>query len=206
RHMPPARRNPFHRSAHDDRVRAGLREPAGRRPGAMTVPARGEVVIDDRYYILASSVAADLPKLVLKHDDSFLVSDARGDFPGVRDSEFGFYAGGTRFLRRLELRIHGQRPLLLNASGSDGGVQLAIDLANPDLRLEGDVILLGRTLRLGRRILLDGVHLCEALRIESYARETYELELTWEFDADFVDVFEVRGFSRARRGVLLPPK
>jgi glycogen debranching enzyme len=172
----------------------------------MTLPARGELVIDDRYYILASSVAADLPKLVLKHDDAFLVADSRGDFPGLRDSEFGFYAAGTRFLRRLELRILGQRPLLLNASGADGGLQLTVDLANPDLRLEGDSILLGRTLRLGRRILLDGFHLCQVLRIESYARETYELELTWEFDNDFVDVFEVRGFTRDRRGTALPPQ
>jgi glycogen debranching enzyme len=169
----------------------------------MTGPARREVVVDDRYYILASSVAADLPKLVLKHDDAFLVADTRGDFPDIRSSEFGFYVAGTRFLRRLELRIHGQRPLLLNASGADSGIQLAVDLANPDLRLDGDTLLLGRTIRLSRRLLLDGSHLCQQMTIESFAQQTYELELSWEFDSDFVDVFEVRGFTRARRGTAL---
>jgi hypothetical protein len=42
-------------------------------------------------------VAADLPKLVLKHAAAFLVADRRGDFPAMPGTEFGFYTGGTRF-------------------------------------------------------------------------------------------------------------
>ena len=56
----------------------------------------------DPYYIVAASVAADLPKLVLKHQDSLFVADPRGDFPNLPGSEFGFYVDGTRFLARLE--------------------------------------------------------------------------------------------------------
>jgi hypothetical protein len=33
---------------------------------------------DDPFYIQASSLAADRPKLVLKHNDAFLVTDSRG--------------------------------------------------------------------------------------------------------------------------------
>src|SRR5215510_6926315 len=40
----------------------------------------------DPYYIQASSVAADRPKLVLKHNETFLVADSRGDFPDMRAS------------------------------------------------------------------------------------------------------------------------
>ena len=64
---------------------------------------RDELFVGDQYYILASSIAADLPRLVLKHDEAFMAADRRGDFPGV--AEFGFYAGGTRFLNQLELRV-----------------------------------------------------------------------------------------------------
>ena len=67
------------------------------------------VLVGEQYYILASEVAA-LPKLVLKHDDAFLVTDRRGDLPNLPQSEFGFYVDGTRFLHRLELRLHGLRP------------------------------------------------------------------------------------------------
>ena len=43
------------------------------------------VVVGEQYYILASEVAA-LPKLVLKHDDAFLVADRRGDLPNQPQS------------------------------------------------------------------------------------------------------------------------
>ena len=78
------------------------------------------VLVGEQYYILASEVAA-LPKLVLKHDDAFLVTDRRGDLPNLPQSEFGFYVDGTRFLHRLELRLHGHAPIVLNAGMSPLG-------------------------------------------------------------------------------------
>src|SRR2546428_9575759 len=94
---------------------------------------RALIAVGDHYYILASSFAAVLPKLVLKHDEAFFVADRRGDFPDVPESEFGFYVGGTRFLDRFELRVHGQRPLVLNAAGSDDNLQVAVDLTHADM-------------------------------------------------------------------------
>jgi glycogen debranching enzyme len=163
-----------------------------------------DLLVGDRYYILATSVAADLPKLVLKHDDAFLVADRRGDLPHIPQSEFGFYVDGTRFLSRLELRLHGHRPILLNATVA--GELGAVDLTNPDV-VDGDrVVLPGRTMRLWRRVaVLDG-ELHQWLVIESFAREPHELDLRWQFESDFADVFEVRGHPRAARGALLPPR
>ena len=106
----------------------------------------------DPYYIVAAGVAADLPKLVLKHQDSFFVADPRGDFPNLPGSEFGFYVDGTRFLARLELRLEGKWPVVLNSSLSADTLEVAVDLANPDV-VEGDrIALLGRTVRLARRM------------------------------------------------------
>jgi glycogen debranching enzyme len=172
----------------------------------MSDPEPGDLLaVGDHYYILASTFTADLPKLVLKHDEAFFVADRRGDFPDVPDSEFGFYVGGTRFLHRFELRVHGQRPLVLNAAVSDDNLQVAVDLTNADMR-EGDTMLLaGRTLRLARRLTLYEGQLCEALTIESFASEPVPVELRWQFDADFADVFEVRGIRRERRGDRLTP-
>jgi len=172
----------------------------------MKEPHPGESIsVGDHYYILASTFTADLPKLVLKHDEAFFVSDRRGDFPSVPDSEFGFYVGGTRFLDRLDLRVHGQRPLVLNAAVSDDNLQVAIDLTNADVH-DGDTVLLaGRTLHFARRLALYGRELSEALWIENFAAEAVRLDLEWRFGADFADVFEVRGLTRERRGRLLPP-
>ena len=49
-------------------------------------PAPGDVIVGEQYYILASEVAADLPKLVLKHDEAFVVANRRGDLPGLAGS------------------------------------------------------------------------------------------------------------------------
>ena len=88
---------------------------------------RDDLIIGEHYYILASSLAADLPKLVLKHDTAFLVADRRGDFPNIK-GEFGFYVDDTRFMSLFELRLHGQRGLMLNAGLSDDALEAAIDL------------------------------------------------------------------------------
>ncbi|HEV8583929.1 MAG TPA: amylo-alpha-1,6-glucosidase [Methylomirabilota bacterium] len=164
-----------------------------------------DVLIGEHYYILASSVAADLPKLVLKHDDAFLVADRRGDFPNV-PGEFGFYVGDTRFLSILELRLHGLRAIALNAGVSNDALEAAIDLTNPDVALRPQVVLPGRSMRLARRLTIYGTQLYHWVSIESFVHERHDLDLTLVFAADFVDVFEVRGHPRPRRGEVLPRK
>jgi glycogen debranching enzyme len=164
---------------------------------------RDDVLIGEHYYILASSVAADLPKLVLKHDDAFLVADRRGDFPNV-PGEFGFFVGDTRFLSLLELRLHGLRGIALNAGVSDDALEAAIDLTNPDMPLQPHVVLPGRSMRLARRLTIFGPQLYHWLAVESFVQERHDLALTLSFAADFVDVFEVRGHPRPQRGEMLP--
>jgi glycogen debranching enzyme len=166
---------------------------------------RDDLLVGDRYYILASSVAADLPKIVLKHDDAFLVADRRGNIPFLPGSEFGFYVDDTRFLRRLELRLGHQQSLLLTAGVSEETLEGVIELTNPDLLEDGRVVLPRHTLRLSRTLTLYGQQLSQTLMLESFAPEPVQLLMVWEFGADFADVFEVRGFRRARRGVELSP-
>ncbi len=171
----------------------------------MTSDPADELSARDPYYIRAAGPTAGAPRLVLKHNEAFLVADRHGDFPDLPDSEFGFYAGGTRYLRSLELLVHGQRPLLLNAAVADDGRQVAIDMTNPDL-CHGDIVVLaGRTFRVARTVTLDADTITHRLAIESFSAQAHDLVVGWRFAADFADVFEVRGFIRPRRGELLPP-
>ena len=153
----------------------------------------GDVLVGEQYYILASEVAADLPKLVLKHDEAFLVANRRGDLPNLPHTEFGFYVDGTRFLRRMELKLHGHRPLVLNAGVAEDAMQAAVDLTNPDVALGPQVLLPGRSLRIARRLTVRGGQLYQLLLVEAFNREPIDISLTIHFAADFVDVFEVRG-------------
>jgi glycogen debranching enzyme len=161
---------------------------------------------DDRYAILAASLAADLPRVVLKHDDAFAVADRHGDLPALPEGEFGFYAGGTRFLRQLELQVHGQPPLLLSATVNGEGLQSAVELTNPTLALDGRGVLPRQMLRIARRTTLYDHTLHQHLTVENFSGEPHVLELAWDYDSDFVDVFEVRGHPRPRRGTVLPPR
>src|SRR6185503_909073 len=141
----------------------------------------------------------------LKHDEAFLVTNRRGDLPNLPHTEFGFYVDGTRFLRLLELRLHGHRPIVLSAGVSEDAVQAAIDLTNPDVALGPQVVLPGRSLRIARRLTVHSAQLYQQLIVEAFNREPLDISLTLHFAADFVDVFEVRGHPRDKRGRLLPP-
>ena len=44
----------------------------------------------DTYHIQASSQVAAIPKLVLKHEESFFVADRAGDFPAHVGGDLGF--------------------------------------------------------------------------------------------------------------------
>src|SRR2546427_7199826 len=85
------------------------------------------------FHIQASPQASALPKLVLKHGDAFLVADRRGDFPAHFEGELGFYRAGTRHLRWLEVRLHGESPLLLGADTAPDNDQILVTLTNADV-------------------------------------------------------------------------
>jgi glycogen debranching enzyme len=163
-----------------------------------------DLLIGDDYYILASSVGADLPKLVLKHDEAFLVADRHGDLPNLPRSELGFYVDGTRFLRQLELLMVAERPLVLYADVSEDALQASVELANPDVAIGPHSTLPGRSVRISRRLCVFDQTLYQLAAIESFVHEPLELTVTFRFAADFVDMFEVRGHPRERRGALLP--
>jgi glycogen debranching enzyme len=154
------------------------------------------------FHIRADSSAGAIEKLVLKHDESFLVCDRRGDFPAHVGGELGFYHGGTRHLRWLELQLNGERPLVLAAEVSTENDQILVALANADIENAGETIP-RNTIYLDRLLSLYKTHLVQSLTISSFHEAPCELTLEWVFISDFRDLFEVRGMHRAERGQLL---
>ena len=159
------------------------------------------IPVAPEFHIQASPDAAAIHKLVLKHEEAFLVCDRRGDFPAHFEGELGFYFEGTRHLRWLEIRLNGERPLLLTSDVSPDNDHIRIGLANADIHAPHYVP--RNTVYLERVLSLDTAHLLQALTIESFHDTPCDLTLELIFSADFRDVFEVRGTPRAERGVLL---
>ncbi|HWM85913.1 MAG TPA: glycogen debranching N-terminal domain-containing protein, partial [Kofleriaceae bacterium] len=159
--------------------------------------------VRDRYYILATSTLADERTRVLKHDDTFAIFDRQGDIRSLGSWQQGLFQGDTRMLSRLELHVGAARPLLLSSTVTEDNSVLAVDLTNPDLDLDGRP-LARDTVHILRSVCLWQRCCSMRLRLLSFGSETVHLPVQLSFDADFADMFEVRGTARGRRGELLP--
>jgi glycogen debranching enzyme len=155
---------------------------------------------NDQCHIVASSSLTDDHIEVLKQGDTFGLFDRYGDIHSLRKGSQGLYHEGTRFLSRFELTINGERPLLLSSTVKEDNVLLNVDLTNPDMTDEGQVEVAREVLHLSRaRFLWQG--LCfERLRVHNYSLLPVPVRLSFLVDADFADLFEVRGKVRNRRG------
>ncbi|MBW8779702.1 MAG: amylo-alpha-1,6-glucosidase, partial [Burkholderiales bacterium] len=163
--------------------------------------SHGRIQIDGRWYVLATGAPAEENPQTLKRDALFGCFDRYGDIVPWEGSGLGLYAEDTRYLSRVELRLDGARPLHLNTTVRDDGSVLAVELMNPDIQ-RGDRIAVpkGSVHLLRRKLLRDGI--ChEQVRLANHGLEPVELTLELSFDADFADLFEVRGTPRERRGV-----
>ncbi|MGE5616682.1 MAG: glycogen debranching N-terminal domain-containing protein [Bacillota bacterium] len=168
-------------------------------------PPDEAIRIEDRWYVLATSARAGEPSRVLKHGESFALFDRHGDMPRASSGEHGFYHQGTRFLSRYELRLNGHRPLVLNSSVRRDNCLLIVDATNPDDFESGEARLLKGTLHFARNWILWNGACHERLEIGNYGATPVSFDLSIEFANDFVDIFEVRGLRRERRGEMLSP-
>jgi glycogen debranching enzyme len=164
------------------------------------------IKVEERYYILATSSRADDRALVLKQGDTFAVFDHYGDVVPFGLGEQGLYHEGTRHLSRLELRLNGHRPLLLSSTVKQENELIAVDLTNPDLMDEGTVRLPRDSVHVLRSKFLWDAACYESWRITNHGLSPVRFALELGFEADFADVFEVRGVRRARRGRVLPAR
>ncbi|HMJ01074.1 MAG TPA: glycogen debranching N-terminal domain-containing protein [Gaiellaceae bacterium] len=116
---------------------------------------------------------------------NFCISDQNGDFTFTTS---GLYAFDTRFLSRLELRINGERPLLLS-SGRVEYYSAAFYLRNPLAgELPQDAISIAR-----HRFVGEGMQ--DRVHVQNQSMEKVGFELTLEIGNDFADIFAVKNYD-----------
>jgi glycogen debranching enzyme len=162
--------------------------------------AREVIRVRDAFYIRSSSPRIDVRTRVLKQGDTFAVFDRFGDIETFGSGELGMYYQDTRFLSRLTLKLGKDRPLLLSSTVREDNAVLAVDATNPDVFRNGEAVVPRGTLHIFRSKILWKRTCQERLRIHNYGRVLVDFSISIEFDADFVDIFEVRGMTRERRG------
>ncbi|MER3471552.1 MAG: amylo-alpha-1,6-glucosidase [Chitinophagaceae bacterium] len=157
------------------------------------------IQLENKYYVAVNSTYADDRMKVLNHADTFGIFDRWGDVQQIGEEVQGIYHNGMRFVSNLDFRINGKRPLLLSSSVKDENEILSVDLTNPALQTDGSIIPKG-VLHLGRSKFIRNGACYEQIKITNYGNERYDFEISLRFDADFKDIFEVRGIKREHRG------
>jgi len=136
----------------------------------------------------------------LKHGDSFAMFDEFGDVLEVEHSPYGLFHHDTRYLSRLHFTLEGHRPLMLSSTVQTDNVTLDVDLTNPDIFAGGELALAKDTFHVARAKFLWQASCYELFTLTSYSERAERVRLAFDFDADFADLFEIRGHRRARRG------
>ena len=160
------------------------------------------------FYITTTSPRVTADTLVLKHRESFAVFDEYGDI-GVGHTPSqgyeGVYHEGTRFLCHERMLLNGQPLLLLSSAVSSDGSTVIVDLTNPDIYLDEELALPHGTVHIGRQKVLWDAVCYQSTKVCNFGTEPVEIVISLNFDADFSDIFEVRGVKRESRGELRAP-
>src|SRR4051794_23356757 len=106
----------------------------------------------------------------------------------------------------MTLKVGKDRPLLLSSTVREDNAVLAVDATNPDVWRDDEIVVPRGTIHVFRSKILWNQACHERLRIHNYGRAAVDFVLSIEFDADFVDIFELRGMRREHHGLRLEPE
>ena len=138
-----------------------------------------------------------LPPFVLKDGETFAMLDPRGEICPETHPDSGIYHRGTRHVSRLELRLWQQAPVVLSSTEREElGLHvshLSNDAGDAPAPPQGSI-------HIERSTVLCETACLQQLIFTSYASGSLLLPVSLHVEADFVDIFEVRGHRRERRG------
>jgi glycogen debranching enzyme len=142
--------------------------------------------------------------LTLIDGKTFLATNVAGDIvpPGAPD--VGFFHEDTRFLSHLEFRLDGQRSVVLSSSTEKTFVS-QIELTTGNITLRDSFDLPENTIHIRREQLLASDILFDRYTFENFNRCPVAFTVEVTCNADFVDVFQVRGTARASHGQYYQP-
>lgn len=146
-----------------------------------------------------------LKTYTLRHENLFVLLTPLGDiFHSEIYPNLGLYADDTRFLSRLDLRIDKMVPFMLSSTIKKDNLLFVSDLTNPALKKD-NVRIDRNTIHIFRTFFLYNYCAYQRLILKNFNPDTVEFNLQFFYDADYVDIFELRGVSRRLKGIKHPP-
>ena len=142
--------------------------------------------------------------LTLIDGKTFSATNVAGDIHPPGSPDVGFFHDDTRFLSQLELRIGGHRTVVLSSS-TEKTFSSQIELTTGNITLRDSFDLPENTVHIRREQLLASDILFDRLTFENFNLTPVDFVVELIFDADFVDVFQVRGVARQKHGQYYEP-
>ncbi len=142
--------------------------------------------------------------LTLIEGKTFSATSVSGDIYPAGSPDVGFFHDDTRFLSHLELRIGGHRAVVLS-SATEKTFSSQIELTTGNITLRDSFDLPENTVHIRREQLLASEILFDRMSFENFNLTPVDFTVEIQFDADFVDVFQVRGVARQRHGQYYQP-
>jgi glycogen debranching enzyme len=138
-----------------------------------------------------------LPPFVLKNEETFAILDSRGEICPDLQNDAGIFHRGARHVSRLQVLLW-ERPPVVLSSTERGAVGVHVShLSNNDGGAGGPGAM---TVHLERSTVLTATACLQRFCFTSYGDRPVVMPLTLLLDADFRDIFEVRGYQRPERG------
>ncbi len=149
-------------------------------------------------------VSRKVDNLTLIDGKTFLSTTVAGDIVPAGAPDVGFFHDDTRFLSHLELRINGQ-PSIVLSSNTERTFVSQIELTTEQMKLRDSFEIAENSIHIRRQQLLNDEVLFDRFSLVNFNNQDLNLSLAMSFDADFVDVFQVRGTARSVQGQYYRP-
>jgi glycogen debranching enzyme len=136
---------------------------------------------------------------ILKCGDVFAVFGTAGDFFSELTDEEGLYFDGTRFLSKKLLLLNGAPLSKLGTEVRSDGEELHVVSGNCEGLIPG---IQEYALSIAERIFLVGESMYSEVSVTNFGDLPADATLSIHFEADYADIYEIRGMEREARGVL----
>ncbi len=136
---------------------------------------------------------------VLNESDTFAIFDSYGHINTNRPDIQGIYYAGTRYISRMITSIDQQAFVKLSSSIREKNDLLVVDLTNPTLE-NGNFI--QGTVHVKRSVFVRNGACFSKFIFYNFGQENVTFKFDFKLEADFRDIFELRGMNRKRRGVV----
>ncbi len=150
-----------------------------------------------------ADVSDIIGSLVIREGNLSLITEHNGNIPTGDEGGFGLYHRDCRFLSGYLTRLNG-RLLTSILSSDEKDYASTVVMTNRDFRDSQGRQVLKNTVTIRRERAIPGF-IEEHITVLNHNQFAIDICLAMEFDADFNDIFTIRGITTGRDGKLMEP-